>query len=178
MANGQTRVLSARCAFFAYLLLPVLLLPLIGYAQSTFADIRGTTRDPSALALPQSLVTLHNLDDNTTRTAVSDDNASFLFENLKPGNYTLVAAKEGFATSPTTSVEFVARQSARVDLALSLAQVQQNIKVEAAAEQINTENATVGDTRGPPTGRNAAQLQSANHQPACFLSPVSECHYG
>jgi len=148
MAKRQTRVLSARCAFFAHSLLLSMLLPAGGYAQSTFADIRGTTRDPAGLALPQTLVALHNLDDNTTRSAISDDNASFLFENLKPGNYTLVATKEGFATSPTTSLELVARQSARVDLALSLAQVQQNIKVEAAAEQINTENATVGDTRG------------------------------
>ena len=41
MAKRQTRVLFARCAFFAYLLLPV-----IGYAQSTFGDIRGTVRDP------------------------------------------------------------------------------------------------------------------------------------
>jgi len=125
-----------------------LLLPRIGYAQSTFGDIRGTTRDPSGLALPQTLVTLHNLDENTIRSAVSDDNASFLFENLKPGNYTLVGSKEGFANSPTTAVELVARQSVRVDLTLSLVQVQQTVSVEAAAQQINTENATVGDTRG------------------------------
>ena len=58
---------------------------MIGYAQSTFGDIRGTTRDPAGLALPQAVVTLHNLDDNTTRSAVTDDNGSFLFENLKPG---------------------------------------------------------------------------------------------
>jgi hypothetical protein len=143
MAKRQTRVLCARCAFFAYLLLPVL-----GYAQSTFGDLRGTTRDPAGLALPQALVTLHNVDENTTRSVVSDENANFLFENLKPGNYTLTASKEGFAASPTTSVALVARQSARVDLSLSLAQVQQSVKVEAAAEQIDTENATVGDTRG------------------------------
>ncbi len=143
MAKRQIRVLSARYAFFAYLLLPVM-----GYAQSTFGDMRGTTRDPAGLALPQALVTLHNVDENTTRSVVSDDNANFLFENLKPGNYTLTASKEGFAASPTTSVELVARQSARVDLSLSLAQVQQSVKVEAAAEQIDTENATVGDTRG------------------------------
>src|SRR6202142_479226 len=142
MANGQTRVLSGLSPFFAYLLLPA-----IGYAQSTCGDIRGTSRDPAGLALPQAIVTLHNQDDNTTRSVVTDDNASFLFTNLKPGNYTVLASKEGFATSPTISVELVARQSARVDLSLSLAQVQQNIKVEAAAEQINTENATVGDTR-------------------------------
>ncbi|MGA2215542.1 MAG: carboxypeptidase-like regulatory domain-containing protein, partial [Bryobacteraceae bacterium] len=143
MANRQTRVLSARCAFFAYLLWPV-----IGYAQSTFADVRGTTRDPAGLALPQAVVTLHNVDENTSRSVLSDDNANFLFENLKPGHYTLVSSKEGFATSPTTTVELQARQSARVDLSLSLSQVQQTINVEASALQINTENATVGDTRG------------------------------
>jgi hypothetical protein len=140
MPNRQTRVF---CALMAYLLLPA-----ISHAQSTFADIRGTTRDPAGLALPQTLITLRNVDENTSRSVVSDDNANFLFENLKPGNYSLVASKEGFSTSPTTTLELVARQSARVDLALSLAQVQQTIKVEAAAEQINTENATVGDTRG------------------------------
>jgi hypothetical protein len=140
MPKRQTRVC---CALFAYLLWPV-----IGYAQSTFGDIRGTTRDPAGLALPQALVTLHNVDENTSRSILSDDNANFLFENLKPGNYTISASKDGFSASPTTTLELVARQSARVDLSLSLAQVQQTIKVEAAAEQINTENATVGDTRG------------------------------
>ncbi len=143
MAKGHLRALSACCVFFGCLLLPV-----PGNAQSTFGDIRGTTRDPQGLPLPQALVTLHNLDENTTRSVISDDNASFLFENLKPGQYTLVGSKEGFAMSPTTAIELVARQSARVDLALSLAQVQQTINVEAAAQQINTENATVGDTRG------------------------------
>src|SRR5579862_5223395 len=148
MAKRQTRVVSARRAFFACWLLPIMLLPVSSDAQSTFGDIRGTTRDPAGLALPQTLVSLHSLDDNTTRSAISDDNASFLFENLKPGRYTVIGSKEGFATSPTVEVELVARQSARVDLPLSLAQVVQNVKVEAAADQINTENATVGDTRG------------------------------
>jgi hypothetical protein len=148
MPNRQTRVPSARCAFLAYLLLPVTLLQSIGYAQSTFADVRGTTRDPSGLALPQSVVTLHNLDDNTTRSVITDDSGGYFFENLKPARYTLVASKEGFSMSPTTAVELEARQSARVDLSLSLAQVQQTVNVEAAAQQINTENATVGDTRG------------------------------
>ena len=143
MANSQTRVLSAHCALFAYLLSP-----LPGFAQSTFGDIRGTSRDPQGLALPQAVVTLHNLDDNTTRSVVTDDNASFLFENLKPGHYNLSAAKQGFSASPTVTVELTARQSARIDLSLSLAQVVQTVNVEAAADQINTENSTIGDTRG------------------------------
>src|SRR5579863_5228643 len=106
MGFRQTRVFTAICAFLACLLLPV-----NGYAQSTFGDIRGTTRDPQGLALPQAVVTLHNLDDNTNRSGLSDDNGSFLFENLKPGRYNLSASKQGFAASATIAMELTARQS-------------------------------------------------------------------
>ena len=51
-------------------------LPNNGYAQSTFGDIRGTVRDPSGLALPQAVVTLHNVDENTNRSVISDDNGA------------------------------------------------------------------------------------------------------
>ncbi len=148
MAMRQTRVLSALCAFFPRLLLPVVLLPIVGYAQSTFGDIRGTIRDPGSLSVAQAVVTLHDLDDNTNRLATTDDSGDYLFENLKPGHYTVSAVKSGFSASSTVALELTARQSARADLVLSLAQVQQTVNVEAAAEQINTENATVGDTRG------------------------------
>src|SRR5580658_9090306 len=143
LAKRQTRILSAYCAFFAYLMLPVM-----GRAQSTFGDIRGTIRDPTNLAIPQAEVTLRNLDENTSRVVVSDESGGFLFENLKPGHYTLGGAKPGFSQSSTVTLELTARQSARVDLSLSIGQVQQTVNVESAAEQINTENATVGDTRG------------------------------
>jgi hypothetical protein len=143
MAKRQTRFFSAGCAFCAYLLWPI-----AGCAQSTFGDIRGTVRDPSNLPVPQAEVTLHNVDENTNRVAASDGSGGYLFENLKPGNYTLTADKAGFSKSSTVTVELTARQSARTDLTMSIGQVQQTVSVESAAEQINTENATVGDTRG------------------------------
>jgi hypothetical protein len=119
-----------------------------GHPQSTFGDIRGTTRDPRGLALPQAAVTLHDLDDNTERTVTSDGGGDFLFENLKPGHYSLSARKTGFAASCSASVELTARQSVRVEVTLSIEQVQQSVNVTSAAEQIDTENATVGDSRG------------------------------
>jgi hypothetical protein len=143
MFKRQKRVLSTHCAFFAYLLLPA-----VGYAQSTFGDIRGTVRDPSNLPVPQAEVTLHSVDENTNRVTTSDAGGGYLFENLKPGRYTLSGAKAGFSASSTVALELTARQSARTELSLSIGQVQQTVSVESAAEQINTENATVGDTRG------------------------------
>src|SRR5271157_1260386 len=100
MDYRQTRVFTVSCVVLGYLLLPAL-----GNAQSTFSDMRGTTRDPAGLALPQAVVTLHNLDDNTTRSALTDDSGGYLFENLKPGQYTVSASKEGFAASSTATLE-------------------------------------------------------------------------
>ena len=117
-------------------------------AQSTFGDIRGTTRDPANAVLPGALVTIHDLDDNTSRATLSDDNGNFLVENLKPGHYQVSAVKEGFAASAALNIELTARQSVRVDVALSLATVAQSVNVESSSEQINTENSVVGDTRG------------------------------
>ncbi len=131
-----------------FLLCVAVLLPMVGYSQSTFGDIRGTIRDPGNLALPQADVKLHNVEENTDRVATSDDSGGYLFENLKPGHYTLSATKAGFSQSTMVALELTARQSARADLTLSIEQVKQTVSVEAAAEQINTENSVVGDTRG------------------------------
>jgi hypothetical protein len=140
MPNRRTRV---HYTLFAFLLLPV-----IAHAQSTFGDIRGTTRDPQGLALPNATVILHNTGENTTRSAITDGNANFLFENLKPGTYDLTATKSGFSGSPTATIELAARQSARVDLALSMASVLESVSVAATSQQIDTEDATVDDTKG------------------------------
>lgn len=139
----KIRFSVAACA-----LITLLFLPAAGVAQSTFGDIRGTVRDPTSLPIPQAEVTLHYVDENTDRETMSDSAGGFLFENLKPGNYSLSAQKPGFAKSSTVTIELTARQSARADLSLSVGQVQQTISVESAADQINTENATVDDTRG------------------------------
>ena len=65
-------------------------------------------------------MTLHNLDENTDRLATTDDTGGFLFENLKPGHYAVSATKAGFATSSAMTLELTARQSARVDVTLSI----------------------------------------------------------
>jgi hypothetical protein len=135
------REFCIQCLFFA-------LLPVAGYAQSTFGDIRGTARDPGGLAVPQATVTLHSASENTNRATLTDANGGYLFENLKPGRYEVSAAKAGFAKSSVVSIDLDARQSARVDVDFSIEQVQQTVSVEAAAAQINTENSVIGDSKG------------------------------
>ncbi len=119
----------------------------VAHAQSTFGDLRGTTRDPSGLALDHAEVTVHSIEENNDRKLVSGDDGSFAVENLKPGHYELTAMKAGFQRSAATRVELSARQSLRVDITLALAAQTEAVEVSAAEEQVNTENAEIGDSK-------------------------------
>ena len=116
-------------------------------AQSTFGSIRGAAQDETGAAVPQVVLKLHNADENTDLSTVSDASGNYLFENLKPGHYRLAASKEGFANSIADKVELTARQDIRLDLKLAVAGTQQQIEVTGEAAVVDTENATLSDSK-------------------------------
>src|SRR5579872_7170588 len=117
------------------------------HAQSTFGSIRGSAVDQSGAAIPGVVISLHSVDENTTVETVCDDNGNFVFENLKPGHFTLTALKEGFTKAVVSQLDLTARQTLRVDVNLAVAAQTQTVEVVAAAQTVNTENATVSDSK-------------------------------
>ena len=131
----------------AGLIASALLAPLRIDAQSTFGSVRGSTTDASGAVISQAAVALHSVDENTDVSTLSDDSGNFAFENLKPGHYTISASKEGFARAVVNQVELVARQNLRVDVTLAVAAQAQTVEVNASAVAVNTENATLSDSK-------------------------------
>ncbi|MGA8236319.1 MAG: carboxypeptidase-like regulatory domain-containing protein, partial [Candidatus Sulfotelmatobacter sp.] len=74
-------------------------------AQSTFGSIVGVVQDKTQAVVPGATVTIRRLEDNSTRSATSDQNGSFEFLNLKPGIYALSAQADGFAEFQVPSAE-------------------------------------------------------------------------
>jgi len=143
LLNLQTRrMVLGLCAIF------LASLPANLAAQSTFGSIRGSTMDQSGAAIPVAVLTLHNLDENADVSTLSDSGGNFIFENLKPGHYSITASKEGFAQAVVNQVELVARQNLRIDVSLAVAAQAQTVEVMAYAQTINTENGTLTDSKG------------------------------
>jgi Carboxypeptidase regulatory-like domain len=117
------------------------------YGQSTFGSIRGTTQDQSGAALPQVQITLRNVDENKDVVSASDGSGNYLFENVKPGNYLLRGAKEGFSLAIIDKIVLASRQEIRLDVKLALASLNQQIEVQAGAVAVSTENATLSDSK-------------------------------
>jgi len=142
-SGGFLNTRTIICAFAAALVC----LPATLSAQSTFGSIRGTATDQTGAVLPQVAVTLHNIDENNDVTAVADSSGNFLFENLKPSHYRLTGQKEGFSNVVVDKIELAARQGVRVDLKFDVAATNQQVSVTADAVAVNTENATLSDSK-------------------------------
>ena len=64
------------------------------FAQT--AQLTGTVTDASGASVPGAKVTATNLDTEVARDSVTNDSGNYLVTGLLPGNYRVVAEKNGF----------------------------------------------------------------------------------
>src|SRR6202046_1087358 len=117
------------------------------YAQSTFGSVRGIVQDNTSAAISDTQVVLHSSDENTERTVSAEASGSFIFENVKAGNYSLRAHHDGFADVVLTGISVEARQDLRLTVTLTVAAQSTTVEVTSNGDQINTEDATIGDSK-------------------------------
>jgi len=127
-------------------MIAVLLCPVAG--QSTFGTIVGVVLDETQSVVQGAAVQIKNLEDNSVHSTVSDQNGSYEFVNLKPGNYAIKVQAPGFADFEVPSAQLDARQALRINATLSVKSTSQTVEVTAAVTTINTENAVIGDAKG------------------------------
>jgi Carboxypeptidase regulatory-like domain/TonB dependent receptor len=144
---------GAKRACIAVQLLPILVCCLLlnfvrpAYAQSTFGSVRGLVQDDTNAAIADSQIVLHSTDENTERTVNTDASGGFIFENVKAGKYSLRAHHDGFADTNISGISVEARQDVRLTVSLAVAAQTTTVEVTSGGEQINTENATLGDSK-------------------------------
>jgi Carboxypeptidase regulatory-like domain len=113
-------------------------------AQSIQGSIIGTVQDKAGAVVPGATLTLTNLDEGSARTTTSNGSGDYQFLDTKAGRYSLVATGAGFEKWSTTGVSLASRQQLRIDVALVVGSVQQEVDVSAdAISAINTETPTI-----------------------------------
>ncbi|WP_223295414.1 TonB-dependent receptor [Granulicella mallensis] len=117
-------------------------------AQSTFGSIRGLALDNTGAAVPDTQITLHDIDKNTDRVAKTDNTGSYTLENVLAGRYTIRGQHEGFAETTVNGITIAARQDLRITLTMPVATQVTEVQVTTSANHINTENGIIGDSKG------------------------------
>jgi len=109
-------------------------------------SLQGTVTDPVGGAVGGATAKLTDLASGAVRTAVSDGTGGYSFAQLNPGVYKLEISKDGFKTNVEEKVAIVVATPTKLDVALEIGSVSQQVMVESAAvPQLNTQDATVGN---------------------------------
>jgi hypothetical protein len=129
----------------------VIMLCLVGltnaWAQSTFGTVLGTVTDTSSGLIAHASVVITNVDENTTRVAETDAHGEYQAVNMKPGRYRVQVMAQGFENFNTGDVILTARQTLRVDAALTVGKLSEVVTVSSAGA-ITTETQTISSAIG------------------------------
>ncbi|MGH9255145.1 MAG: TonB-dependent receptor [Vicinamibacterales bacterium] len=126
-------------------LLATLLCQPSAFAQLTTGTISGTVVDQTKAALPGAEVNVRNVGTGLVRTVFANENGRFEAPNLPIGSYEVTAALSGFGTAVRRDIQLTIGRTIVLDLALPLANVQQEVIVTGAAPLVEVTSATVSN---------------------------------
>jgi Carboxypeptidase regulatory-like domain len=118
------------------------------WAQAT-AQISGAARDQSGAVLPGVEVTVTRTDTGIARNTVTNETGTYVLPNLAIGPYRLEASLPGFRTYVQTGIVLQVNASPTIDVVMEVGQVAESVEVQAAAAQVETRSATVGQMVQP-----------------------------
>src|SRR5438105_1077846 len=134
------------------------------FAQST-SSISGAVTDSSGAVIPAAAVTVMNEETGVVNRQTTTDSGLFSFPALPVGTYTVTAEMKGFKTERRTRNVLVVNTPLTVDISLEVGSATDVVNVEANAEALQVENATVGNVISqkaiadlPLNGRNPMNL--------------------
>src|SRR5580704_13027458 len=123
--------------------LVVLLVALIGFSASTFAqqaNIVGTVTDPSGAVVPNVAVTLTNTDTGRSVVIPTNDAGQYVAVDLQVGHYVVKAEAKGFKVTEQKDIVLTVGDRVRVDFQMQLGAAQETVTVEANAVQVQTDS--------------------------------------
>ena len=143
----------------------ILLLGVPSLNAQVAGTISGFVRDPTGAALPGATVTAVSIEQQLTRSVLSDDTGFYNLLAMPPGTYQISAQAPGFEKQVQTGVRLTVSENLRLDLGLKVGAVQTEVTVTSQATLVNTTNQSlsglVDDRRVqdlPLNGRNVVAL--------------------
>ena len=116
------------------------------FAQSERGTITGIVHDTSGAVIAGAKVTITNTGTNSATILTSNETGEFTVPSLASGLYDIRIEKEGFRPSELKGLTLNAATTARADAKLEVGSSTQTVEVQAAAVQLQTEDAKISVT--------------------------------
>src|SRR5215470_2200355 len=144
--------MSHRLCYWLTLILVVSLfvVPNFAFGQTrTEGQLSGTVVDPSGAAVPNASLTLSQSSTGFTTTVQANDSGLYVFGNVQPGTYTLIAEAKGFAHKTYNDVEVYAGRTTDLKVELKVGTTAETVEVSAQGEVLETSTNTLATTVNP-----------------------------
>ncbi len=135
------------------------------FAQTTSTEVLGRVADSTGAVIPNAKVRLVRSATGEARETVTTAAGGYSFPLIEIGEYSITVQSTGFKTQEKRGVTVQIQQKARVDFELTLGETSERVEVTAAAVQLRTDDAAVGQVIDnkrvvelPLNGRNIATL--------------------
>jgi hypothetical protein len=122
----------------------LILLAIPSVAQLPTGTILGVAKDSSGGVLPNTTVTITNVDSGFKRTVMTGDDGSYRVVELPVGHYEVRGEHTGFKTETRKGITLDVTDQAVVNLTLEVGSEAQQVIVTGEASAVNTQNATLG----------------------------------
>src|SRR5215831_20082061 len=150
---------------FAFGFIFVVVLPTGLHAQLNRGSLEGVVTDPQGAVIPDVNVRVTSAERNETQSTKTNSAGYYRVEALIPGKYLAHFVASGFSPVDITNIEIPAGQVIRMDTALKVGQVLQQVEVSAAPALVETSASNFSTTIGgsavqeiPLAGRDLQQL--------------------
>src|SRR5438105_1064424 len=146
LASPAGRSLFARWRLGIATLLGIIVLALSPgtRGQAVNATLLGTVTDSSGAAVANAKVTITETNTGVSHTSQTNDSGNYVFPDLPPGTYTVIAEQSGFKRASRAGIDLIVNTTERVDLTLQPGETTDTITVEAETPILQTERADTG----------------------------------
>ena len=108
------------------------------HAQAASATLGGPVLDESSAVVPDTRITVVNLDTGLRRETTTDTQGSFAVPLLPPGRYRVTAERDGFRPAEIAALELNVGDNLGVRLVLKVPRVGESVTVPADAARVST----------------------------------------
>jgi Carboxypeptidase regulatory-like domain len=116
------------------------------HSQEITGSISGEIRDSTGAVMPAVRVTVRNMETNVAKTVLTGPSGTYRVPFIIFGRYSVSAESPGFKVTRAENIQVSTSEESRVDLALSVGEVNETVTVDAREALLKTEEATVSTT--------------------------------
>lgn len=123
-------------------------------AQVDEGAITGTVTDTTGAVVPGAHVTLLNTDQGLSLESLTNGSGFYSFNPVRIGHYKITVTAKGFATTTQDNITVAVSQNLGVNLQLKPGGATETVEITEAPPQLQTEDASVGQTVDEQTVNN------------------------